>query len=144
MNRNSKLIQNALTGAFNTFYQVVFLNILVEVRNWQLGINVVPQTALTIQFWLTTHYLRYRWRAVFQPRGGFVLTLFGRQVGGENGCNFSLGDLSAAQDLFFSMYGTFEEPVEASVTMTDIEHIELSYLGLPLQPSTEEGFERGK
>jgi len=84
VNRNSKLIQNALTGAFNTFYQVVNLKILVEVRNWQLGINVVPQTGLTIQFWLTTHYLRYQWRAVFQPRGGFVLTLFGRQVGGED------------------------------------------------------------
>jgi hypothetical protein len=144
VNRNSKQIQNALTGAFNTFYQVVFLKILVEVRNWQLGISVVPQTALTIQFWLTTHYLRYRWTAVFQPRGGFVLTLFGRQVGGESGCDFSLGDLSAAQDLFFSMHGTYEEPVEASVTMTDIEHIELSYLGLPLQPWTDEEFERGK
>ncbi len=143
MNRNSKLVQNALTGAFDTFYQVINLKILVEVRNWQLGLNVVPQTALTIQYWLTMHYLKYRWRAVFQPQGGFVLTLFGRQIGGENGCNFSLGDLSAAQDLLFSMYGTYEEPIEAGVTMTDIEHIELSYLGLPVQPWTDEGLERG-
>lgn len=139
MNRNSKLVQNALTGAFDTFYQIINLKLLVEVRNWQLGLNVVPQTALTIQYWLTTHYLKYRWRAVFQPQGGFVLTLFGRQIGGDDGCIFSLGDLSAAQDLLFSMYGTYEEPIDAGVTMTDIEHIELSYLGLPVQPWTDEG-----
>ncbi len=140
--RALKQVQNSLTVAFNTFYQVINLKLMIEVRNWQVGVNTAPLTALTIQFWLTTHYLRFRWRAVFSPRGGFVLSLFGHPLGGEgeegDAC-FSLGDLSASEDLFFSMYGEYEEPVEASLTLSDSEHFDLSYLGLPLQPYSKEG-----
>lgn len=134
LSEQGKLVQNALTGSFNTFYQFLFFKELVDVRTWQLGINVAPLTALTIQLWMTTQYLKYRWRAVFQPRGGFTLTLFGRRLSGQKGATFSLGDLVVSNDILYSMYGSYEEPVEVALTMTDSEHIELSYLGLPLHP----------
>jgi hypothetical protein len=137
--REQKLVQNSLTFIFNTFVDVIRANVFIETRNWQLGVNVFPMTGLTIQFWLTTHYLRYRWRVTFEARGGVGVSLFGRQIG--DGFH-AVGDLVEGQDLMFHMFGSLEEPIEASVTVTDTEQGELSWWGLEV-PLPSQGDEVG-
>jgi len=135
--RELKEVQNSLTVAFNNFVQVTRATVFIETRNWQLGVNLFPMTGLTIQFWLTTFYLRYRWRAAFEPRGGFRVSLYGRPIG--DGFH-ALGDLVEENELMFHMFGTLEDPLEASVTVTDTEQGQLSWWGLEV-PSASQGDE---
>jgi len=109
-----KEFQNAFSVAYNNFYEILIVKSYVETRNWQLSVPVAPRTTDTIQFWLSSENLRYRWRALFAARGGFTITAGGVPIGDHH----SLGDLSYFRDLFFFIFGTYEFPYEAEIIIT--------------------------
>lgn len=109
-----KEFQNAFSVAYNNFYEILVVKSYVETRNWQLSVPVAPRTTDTIQFWLSSENLRYRWRALFTARGGFTITTGGTQIGDHH----SLGDLTSFRDLFFFVFGTYEFPYEAEIIIT--------------------------
>eukprot|EP00624_Nannochloropsis_granulata_P000440 evm.model.NODE_11720_length_31253_cov_26.129396.6 len=109
-----KEFQNAFSVAYTNFYEILIVKSYVETRNWQLSVPVAPRTSDTIQFWLSSENLRYRWRALFAARGGFTITSGGVPIGDHH----SLGDVSYFRDLFFFVFGTYEFPYEAEIIIT--------------------------
>lgn len=124
---------NAFSVAYNNFYEILITKSYVETRNWQMSVPVAPRTTDTIQFWLSSENLRYRWRALFAARGGFTISIFGRPIGD----NHSLGDLSYFRDLFFFIFGTYEFPYEAEIIIT-VNDLPGDGWPLPL-PETSQG-----
>jgi len=105
---------NAFSVAYNNFYEILIVKAYVETRNWQLSVPVAPHTTDTIQFWLSSENLYYRWRALFAARGGFTISAFGVPIGSHH----SLGDLTYFRDLFFFIFGSYEFPAEAEIIIT--------------------------
>jgi hypothetical protein len=135
--RETKNVQNAFTAAYTAFYQYSLVRLAINTRTTQLFLVVPPLTSITMQFWLNSELVKYRWRMGLLARGGFVASVFGRPVGSRH----DLGDLSDGNDLTFVIFGELEQPVQAEVGMSVLEDVEVSYLGLRLQvpPSENEG-----
>jgi hypothetical protein len=105
---------NSFSVAYNNFYEILITKSYVETRNWQMSVPVAPRTTDTIQFWLASENLQYRWRALFAARGGFKLSAFGKQIGSHH----SLSDLTYFRDLFFFIFGVYSFPYEAEIIIT--------------------------
>jgi hypothetical protein len=68
----TKEFQNDFTVAYLNIFERVVIQSYIETRNWQMTLTVPPNTVHQEQFWLEVMYLRYRWRALFNARGGWV------------------------------------------------------------------------
>lgn len=107
-------LNNLLSIAFNNFYEIIITRDYIEARGYSVTASVKPTSSLEIQTWLSTTYIRYRWRVIIGARGGFVISAFGRPIGDLH----SLSDLSYYEDLFFNLYGTYEYPLTAEIIFT--------------------------
>jgi len=110
---------NDLTAVFNNFNEIAYVYAYVETRNWQTTILALPQTTHTVQFWLETVMLSYRWRALFQARGSFRVRYFDKVIGSK----YDVGDLSNYDDIFFYIFGRYDFPAEASLIAT-VDHVD--------------------
>lgn len=109
-----KELSNDFTVIYSQFYEVAVVRAYVETRNWQTSLRVRPLSTITAQLWLDQVRLTYRWRALFQARGSFRVTYFGRPIGGQH----AIGDVLDYDDVFFSVFGRYDVPEQASIVLT--------------------------
>lgn len=109
-----KELANDFTALYNNIYEIAVVHAYVETRNWQMTLLAKPLTSYSVQFWLETVYLTYRWRALFQARGSFRVFYFDQPIGSHH----AIGDLSNYDDIFFYVFGRYDFPLEGSLIAT--------------------------
>ena len=132
---------NTFTQAYSSFYEVLYTNTYVETRNWQVNMPTSPRTTNTIQFWMSSEHINYKWRSLFSARGGFLLSIEYTMASNVNslgsdafqkeqmrlriereqsigGTSHALSDLSTFEDMFFHLYGSYEFPISSEMIIT--------------------------